>query len=87
MQVAFDLNHLDPGFFDDPYPVYRDLRERAPMHRMADGSWFLTSYADLHALYRDTQAWSSDKRAAFKPKYGESALFEHHTTSLVLAVS
>ncbi|HEX2567200.1 MAG TPA: cytochrome P450 [Burkholderiales bacterium] len=83
MQVAFDLNRLDAAFFADPYPVYRELRERAPVHRMPDGSYFLTAYEDLHAIYRDAGTWSSDKRAAFKPKYGDSALYEHHTTSLV----
>ena len=80
---AFDLSRLDREFFENPYPVYRALREHDPVHRMADGSYFLTCYADLHAIYREATTWSSDKRAAFKPKYGDSPLFEHHTTSLV----
>ena len=83
VKVDFDLNRLDAGFFADPYPTYRALREHDPVHRMGDGSYFLTSYADLHAIYRDAGTWSSDKRRAFKPKYGDSALYEHHTTSLV----
>ena len=52
--------------------------------RMPDGSYFLTRYADLVAVYRDAQTFSSDKKAEFGPKYGAaSPLFEHHTTSLV----
>lgn len=34
-------------------------------------------------IYRDTTRFISDKKKVFKPKYGDSPLFEHHTTSLV----
>ncbi len=51
---------------------------------MPDGSVLLTRCADLMAVYRDAHAFSSDKQVEFAPKYGaDSALFEHHTTSLV----
>ncbi|MEP6790978.1 MAG: cytochrome P450, partial [Ramlibacter sp.] len=60
------------------------LRETEPVRRMPDGSYFLTRYADLVAVYRDAQAFSSDKKVEFTPKYGAGApLLEHHTTSLV----
>jgi cytochrome P450 len=80
----FDLRHLPPEFYDDPFPVYRALREQAPVRRMPDGSVFLTRYADISAVYHDAETFSSDKRREFAPKYGaESRLFRHHTTSLV----
>jgi cytochrome P450 len=79
----FDINRLDRAFLDDPYPTYRALRERDPVHRMPDGSYFLTRYDDLVAVYHDTKTWSSDKTVQFRPKFGDSALYEHHTTSLV----
>jgi cytochrome P450 len=79
----FDLNRLDPAFLSDPYPTYRTLRERAPVHRLPDGSFFLTRYDDLAQVYRDTSTWSSDKKIDFKPNFGDSLLYEHHTTSLV----
>ena len=79
-----DLRALPPVFYANPYPVYAALRETEPVKRMPDGSYFLTRHADLVAVYRDAQTFSSDKRVEFGPKYGEgSALFEHHTTSLV----
>jgi len=81
--AGFDINRLDRAFLDDPYPTYRALREHDPVHRMPDGSYFLTRYDDLVAVYRDAQNWSSDKTVQFKPKFGDSALYEHHTTSLV----
>ena len=80
---SFDLNRLERAFLDDPYPTYRALREHDPVHRMANGSYFLTRYDDLIAIYRDAKTWSSDKKIDFKPNFGDSLLYEHHTTSLV----
>jgi cytochrome P450 len=82
--AGFDLRALPPDFYANPYPVYRVLRETQPVRRMPDGSFFLTRYADLVAVYRDAQAFSSDKKVEFTPKYGiDAPLLEHHTTSLV----
>ncbi len=80
---SFDLAKLPQAFFDDPYPYYRALREHAPVRQMPDGSWFLTRYSDILPVYRDAQAWSSDKQKEFGPKFGATPLFEHHTTSLI----
>lgn len=80
---GFDLTRLTPGFLADPYPTYRALRERAPVKQMPDGSVFLTRHADLSRVYRDTQSFSSDKAIEFRPKFGDTPLYEHHTTSLV----
>jgi cytochrome P450 len=79
----FDLKHLSAEFLDDPYPTYRALREFDPIHRMPDGSYFLTRYDDCLAVYRDPQTWSSDKKLDFRPNFSNSLLYEHHTTSLV----
>ncbi|KAA1005529.1 cytochrome P450 [Paraburkholderia panacisoli] len=79
----FDLRHLSPAFYADPYPVYHALRAHEPIKRMPDGSLFLTRYRDVQAVYRDPKAFSSDKTVEFKPKYGDSPLYAHHTTSLV----
>ena len=80
----FDLRALPPDFYANPYQVYDVLRQQCPIRLMPDGSYFLTRYADLVAVYRDAQTFSSDKKVEFEPKYGAaSPLFEHHTTSLV----
>ena len=81
--LAFDLRKLDPRFLEDPYPVYRALREHAPVHRMPDGSYFLSRYDDCAEVYRDPACWSSDKKIDFRPNFADSLLYEHHTTSLV----
>lgn len=82
--MTFDPANVDWRFIADPYPTYRELRERDPVHRCSDGTWFLTRYAHLDRIYRDRRAFSSDKRAAFAPRFGVgSPLYEHHTNSLV----
>src|SRR3982074_3987045 len=82
--LSFAPANLGPEFYADPYPTYRMLREQHPVHLCPDGTWFLTRYADLDRIYRDRRSFSSDKKAAFAPKFGDrSALYEHHTTSLV----
>lgn len=81
---SFDLARLPEGFHGDPYPVYHALREHAPVHWMPMArSWLLTRAADLEEVYKDTATYSSDKKIEFGPKYGDSPLYEHHTTSLV----
>lgn len=81
---AFDLKNLTESFYDDPFPTYRALREHAPLKRMPDGAVFLSRHADVAAVYQDTVAFSSDKKAEFGPKFGVgSRLFRRHTTSLV----
>src|SRR5215207_7048539 len=81
--LRFDIKRLDASFLADPFPLYRALREHDPVHRMPDGSYFLSRYDDCAAIYRDPETWSSDKKVDFKPNFGDSSLFEHHTTSLV----
>jgi len=82
--ASLDLRVLPPDFYANPYPVYAWLREHDPVKRMPDGSYFLTRYADLVAVYRDAQTFSSDKKVEFTPKYGAGTpLLAHHTTSLV----
>jgi cytochrome P450 len=79
----FDIQELPQSFYEDPYPFYSALREYEPVKRMRNGAYFLTRYDDIVAVYKNTKAFSSDKKVEFKPKYGDMPLYEHHTTSLV----
>ena len=79
----FDIEKLTPEFYANPYPTYRALREHEPVKRLPNGSYFLTRYDDLVGIYKSTKLFSSDKKKEFAPKYGDSLLYEHHTTSLV----
>ena len=79
---TFDFNTIGQDFIKDPFPTCKALREYNPMHRNSDGSLFLTRYSDVLRVYRDP-LMSSDKKIAFRKKFGETPLYKHHTTSLV----
>ena len=83
--ARFSLAALPAQFYADPYPYYHALRDHEPVKCFADGSIFLSRYDDLKFVYGDTKTFSSDKKIEFKPKYGDSLLYEHHTTSLVFS--
>lgn len=79
----FVLSQVDREFALDPYPDYAILREHAPVCRQPDGSCVLTRYADIRGVLSDPSLFSADKRIDFRPRFGESPLYEHHTTSIV----
>ncbi|MGI9499726.1 MAG: cytochrome P450 [Geminicoccaceae bacterium] len=81
--TIFDIKSPPEGFIDDPYPTYSALRHEAPVLKQSDGSFVVSSYRALDTIYRDTRTFSSDKKIVFRPKFGLSPLYEHHTMSLV----
>ncbi len=50
---------FDPRWASDPFPLYADLRERAPIHRNEMGFWVIARHADCQAILRDRRS-SSD---------------------------
>ena len=83
LNEGFDPRNLPDDFYADPYPYYRVIQQNDPVHQCADGSFFLSKHVDLHKVYRDPKTYSSDKKLLFKPLFGDTLLYEHHTTSLV----
>jgi cytochrome P450 len=93
---TLDLLALPADFLANPYPVYAALQQQSPIKKMPDGSYLLTRHADLVAVYRAAQPFSSDKKVEFGPKYNmapydvqpyalpgrDAPLYEHHTHSL-----
>ncbi len=80
---GFDLRAVPADFVADPYRYLAALRAASPVYRNPDGSHLLTRYEDCVGVYRDPALWSSDKRIEFRPRFGDSPLYEHHTTSVV----
>lgn len=79
-----DLANLPTDFTENPFRHYDRLLREAPVCPQPDGSFIISRHADLTAIYKDTATYISDKKQAFKPKYGAGTpLYEHHTTSLV----
>lgn len=79
----FVLARVGREFALDPYPDYAQLRAHAPVCPQPDGSMVLTRYADIKAVLSDPAGYSADKRIDFRPRFGDSPLYEHHTTSIV----
>lgn len=79
----FVLSRVGHAFAQDPYPDFATLREHAPLCRQPDGSVVVSRYDDVRTVLTDAERFSSDKRIDFRPKFGDSPLYEHHTTSLV----
>jgi cytochrome P450 len=48
---------------DDPYPKYRELRDRAPVHHSPESdTWTVSRYEDVVTVLRNTEAFSSKTR-------------------------
>jgi cytochrome P450 len=82
---GFDFGAVGEGFFDNPYPVFRELREMPGPCHQPDGSVFASRYEDVAEILGNHEHYSSDKTIDFKPKFGDGPLYEHHTTSLVFS--
>jgi len=52
-EAELGLNPFAPGYFEDPYVQYRQLREQAPVHHNPLGPWTITRYEDCSRLLRD----------------------------------
>jgi cytochrome P450 len=55
---------FDPLWASDPFPLYADLRERAPIHRNDLGFWVVAKHADCLAILRDRRASSDSLNVA-----------------------
>ena len=63
--VAYDL--LSPQLKQDPYPIYRELRSKDPVHRMRlVKAWALTRYEDVEAVLRDPKRFCNGDRILVK---------------------
>ncbi|GLY86146.1 cytochrome P450 [Actinoallomurus iriomotensis] len=49
---ALVFDPFAPGFTDDPYPHYAEMRDGAPVHQHPVGFWLLTRYEDVSWLLR-----------------------------------
>jgi cytochrome P450 len=72
--VVGEIDLFAPEFQRDPYPAYRELREKQPVYREPRcGNFVLTRYADVLAAARDWPLFSSRQGVApFGPDRGFS---------------
>jgi unspecific monooxygenase len=73
--VRFDP--YDPGFLDDPYPTYAQLRSESPV--FYDDSWeltFFTRHADVSGILKDRERFGRDFRHRLDPGEVDQDLYE-----------
>ncbi|MGF1503771.1 MAG: cytochrome P450 [Anaerolineae bacterium] len=60
MTMGYDLQLIAA---EDPYPVYRWLRDNDPAHHAEDEDiWVLPRYEDVAGAFKDWKTWSSQRR-------------------------
>src|SRR5688572_26222834 len=69
MTVVLDPSDLgSPGFIEDPYPLYRRLREAGPVHRVGEGeTWVLPRYDEVARVSGDWRGFTSTAEIAGDP--------------------
>ncbi|MFP5256554.1 MAG: cytochrome P450 [Acidimicrobiia bacterium] len=72
----------DYAVHDDPYPVYRRLRDEAPVYRNEErGFWALSRHADVVDAFRDSARFSSSHGVSLDP--AASGPHAHRTMSFL----
>jgi hypothetical protein len=69
-------------FHEDPFPIYQQLRDEAPVYHDPDaGFWALSRYADVLAAFKDPKRFSNSHGVSIEPtargknaRYGSSFL-------------
>jgi cytochrome P450 len=69
----------DPAFIADPYPVFRELRERHPLiYDERTSQWLVTRHADVDRLLRDRRLGRSYLHVASHEEMGRTPPPEWH---------
>jgi len=58
-QQRFVFNPFEPGFIEDPYPVYQHLRDVSPVHETSFDVWLLSRYEDVTDFLRSEHSAES----------------------------
>lgn len=72
---AFNLRDADDDFRRDPYPTFKELRDRRPLFQNPDGSYVVTRYKDVDKLLTTADV-SVEKSAEYRKTMGDGAILE-----------
>lgn len=63
LQTGVAYNPLEKRYLEDPYPLYRKLQSRDPIHRSRlIGGWILTRYADINETLTDSRFMADERK-------------------------
>lgn len=65
------IDFQSPGFIANPYPVYAQLREQAPVYFLEPGAWLITRYHDVEQLLK-SPLLNKDIPSMFNQRYGRN---------------
>jgi hypothetical protein len=74
---------LPDDLVPEAYRYFAALRAASPIHGNSDGCFMVPRYDVAVSVYRNPSVWSFDKKIDFKPKFGNSPVYERHTASIV----
>ncbi len=75
LESGVTWNPAAARFVEDPYPFYRALRERDPVHRSRlTGGWGFTRYADVLELLSDSRLSSDFRKQSRWPRIKKALL-------------
>jgi cytochrome P450 len=62
-ETAVVFNPFEPGYLEDPYTTFAQLREHDPVHLTPFGVWYVSRYEDVVRLTRDPSMSVDDTNA------------------------
>jgi cytochrome P450 len=66
-QTTISYNPFQPGFAEEPYPHYAEVREADPVHRTVFDVWMLFRYEEVLRMLRDPGLSVEDRKARPTP--------------------
>lgn len=78
---AFNLRDADDDFRRDPYPTFKELRDKRPLFQNPDGSYVVTRYADVDKLLTTADV-SVEKSAEYRKTMGDGAILEFQLSAM-----
>ncbi|NBR11510.1 MAG: cytochrome P450 [Alphaproteobacteria bacterium] len=77
-ELCLDLDPRDSAFFNNPYPAYHAIRQRAPAFYWKQyGMWCFASHADVTTLFRDKRFGRQILHKATREELGWPELPSH----------
>jgi cytochrome P450 len=62
-EAAVGFNPFEPGYVENPYRQFAQLREHDPVHLTPFGVWYVSRYDDVVRLLRDPSLSVEDSNA------------------------
>ena len=76
IEVSPQFNPLDPGYIENPYPHFAEMRDGDPVHLSMIDLWVLFDYEDVFRLLRDPSLSVMDENIEVRDEARQAELLE-----------